>query len=177
MEASVEKADAIAQDQAGAPTMAPAADRVFLVLVDDSEEMRVALRFACQRAKSTGGRVALLHVQEPAEFMHWLGVETLMKEESRAEGEALLQKLAADVLRRTGMQAILYFREGDKPQAVAELLEEDEAISILVIAASTSSEGPGPVLSYLTGKGLERLKTPITIVPGGLSDEEIDAIT
>ena len=165
MEANVEKADAIAQDQTGAPTMAPAADRVFLVLVDDSEEMRVALR------------VALLHVQEPAEFMHWLGVETLMKEESRAEGEALLQKLAADVLRRTGMQAILYFREGDRPQAVAELLEEDEAISILVIAASTSSEGPGPVVSYFTGKGLERLKTPITIVPGGLSDEEIDAIT
>lgn len=155
----------------------PVPDRVFLVLVDDSEEMRVALHFACQRAKRTNGRVALLHVQEPAEFMHWMGVESRMREESRAEGEALVQKLAAEVLRNTGQHAILYLREGERAQCVFDLLQEDEAISILVIAASTSAQGPGPVVSYLTGKGLPSLKTPITIVPGGLSDAEIDAIT
>lgn len=167
----------VVEEAKPASASTPVSDRVFLVLVDDSEEMPVALRFACQRAKQTNGRVALLYVQEPAEFMHWMGVESRMREESRAEGEALVQKLAADVLRSTGQHAILYLREGERAQSVFDLLQEDDAISILVIAASTSAQGPGPVVSYLTGKGLPSLKTPITIVPGGLSDAEIDAIT
>lgn len=151
--------------------------RVFLVLVDESEEMHVALRFACKRARNTGGRVALLHVLAQAEFGHWLGVEALMKQEMRDEGEALLQKYAAEVNRVTGKPAIMLVREGDQAQEVAQLLREDSTVSILVLAASTSAEGPGPVVSQLTGKGLSELRTPITIVPGGLSDEEIDAIT
>ena len=155
----------------------PDTNRVFLVLVDESEEMRVALRFASLRAKNTGGRVALLHVLAPAEFVHWLGVEAIMKQEIRDEGEALLQKYAAEVNRVTGKPAIMIMREGDQANQVAQLLREDRSISILVLAASTSAEGPGPVVSHLTSKGLGELRTPITIVPGGLSDEEIDAIT
>ena len=155
----------------------PDANRVFLVLVDESEEMHVALRFASLRAKKTGGRVALLHVLAPAEFVHWLGVEALMKQEIRDEGEALLQKYAAEVNRVTGKPAIMLMREGDQANQVAQLLREDRSISVLVLAASTSAEGPGPVVSHLTGKGLDDLRTPVTIVPGGLTDEEIDAIT
>ena len=161
----------------GGATGPAGAERVFLVVVDESEEMPVALKFACKRAKTTGGRVALLHVVQPTEFVHWLGVETLMREESREQGEALLQKYAAEVNRSTGQQAILFVREGDEAQEVASLLQEDKTISILVLAASTSSEGPGPVVSHLTGKELSNLRIPITIVPGCLSDEELDAIT
>ena len=152
-------------------------NRVFLVLADESEEMHVALRFACLRAKNTGGRVALLHVLAPAEFVHWLGVEAIMKQEIRDQGEALLQKYAAEVNRVTGKPAIMIMREGDQANQVAQLLREDRTISILVLAASTSAEGPGPVVSQLTGRGLGELRTPITIVPGGLTEEEIDAIT
>ncbi|WP_425407178.1 universal stress protein [Hwanghaeella sp.] len=169
-------------DNAGRPSSgggngAPGPERVFLVVVDESEEMPVALKFACKRAKKTGGRVALLHVVQPTEFVHWLGVETLMREESREQGEALLQKYAAEVNRSTGEPAILIVREGDEAQQVAAVLKEDKTISILVLAASTSSEGPGPVVSHLTGKELSNLRIPITIVPGCLSDDELDAIT
>ena len=152
-------------------------NRVFLVLVDESDEMHVALRFACLRAKNTGGRVALLHVLAPAEFVHWLGVEAIMKQEIRDQGEALLQKYAGEVTRVTGKPAIMIMREGDQAAQVAQLLREDRTISILVLAASTSAEGPGPVISHLTGRGLDELRTPITVVPGGLTEEEIDAIT
>ena len=38
-------------------------ERVFLVVVDESPEMRNALRYACRRAKRTGGRVAMLFQQ------------------------------------------------------------------------------------------------------------------
>lgn len=169
--------DSDSRPASGGGNGTPGSDRVFLVVVDESEEMPVALKFACKRAKKTGGRVALLHVVQPTEFVHWLGVETLMREENREQGEALLQKYAAEVNRSTGQPAIMLVREGDEATEVANLLQEDKTISILVLAASTSSEGPGPVVSHLTGKELSNLRIPITIVPGCLSDEELDAIT
>ncbi|MEN8196983.1 MAG: universal stress protein, partial [Pseudomonadota bacterium] len=73
------------------------ANRTFLVVIDDSEEMQVALHFASRRAMRTGGRVALLYVQQPAEFQHWMAVGDLMREEAREEAEGLMQKLSAEV--------------------------------------------------------------------------------
>ena len=60
-------------------------ERVFLVVVDDSEELSVALRYAARRAQHTGGRVALLYVIEPSDLQQWMAVETLMREERRAK--------------------------------------------------------------------------------------------
>lgn len=153
-----------------------AGPRIFLVVVDNSTEMRVALRFACTRALHTGGRVALLHVVEPAEFQHWLGVGNLMQQESREEGEALLQRCAAEVMRLTGTPAIYYMRDGEYAEQLFKLIEEDGNISIVVLAASDGQEGPGPIISHITSKGMQTLRIPITIVPGSLTDETIAAI-
>ena len=152
-------------------------DRVFLVVVDDSEEMRVALHFACRRAMHTGGRVALLYVQEPADFQHWAAVGDLMREEARDEAEGLMQKLSAEVQQWAGSFPVLYLREGDRREELEKLLEEEPSVSVLVLGANTGAKGPGPLVSYLAGKGASRLHVPITIVPGSLSDEEIIALT
>ena len=155
---------------------AQALDRVFLVVVDDSEEMRVALRFASRRAEHTGGRVALLHVIEPADFQHWMSVGDLMREEARSEGEQLLQKLAAQVNDLTGTLPILHVREGARGEALMTLIEEEPSISILVLGANVGPRGPGPLVSSLTGKLMGKLRVPVTIVPGNLNDETIDSI-
>ena len=152
-------------------------DRVFLVVVDDSEEMPVALRFASRRAQHTGGRVALLYVVEPADFQHWMAVGDLMREEARSEGEQLLQKLAAQVNELTGSMPILHVREGDRRDELLKLIDEEPRISILVLAASTEQRGPGPLVSALTGKLLGRLRIPMTIVPGSLAEDDIDSIS
>ncbi len=152
-------------------------DRVFLVVVDETEEMNVALRFACRRARHTGGRVALLYVIEPAEFQHWMAVEDLMREEARSEGEQLLQKLAAQVNDLVGSIPILYVREGKVRDELFKLLEEEPRVSILVLGANPGSRGPGPLVSALTGKMIGKLRIPVTVVPGNLSDDEIDMIS
>src|SRR5262245_56791697 len=69
------------------PSPPKSSGRVFLVIVDESPELKVALRYACVRAKKTGGRVALLYVIEPADFQEWVGVGELMREEARQEAE------------------------------------------------------------------------------------------
>ena len=152
-------------------------DRVFLVVVDETEEMKVALRFACRRARHTGGRVALLFVIEPAEFQHWMAVEDLMREEARSEGEQLLQKLAARVNELVGSIPILYVREGKVRDELFKLLDEEPRVSILVLGANPGSRGPGPLVSALTGKMIGKLRIPVTVVPGNLGDEEIDLIS
>ncbi|MDJ0946219.1 MAG: universal stress protein [Kiloniellales bacterium] len=150
--------------------------RVFLVVVDQSEEMQVALRFAARRAQHTGGRVAMLHVIEPADFQHWMTVGDLMREEARSEAEQLLQRLATRVNELTGQLPILYLREGDRRDELLKLIDEEPSIQILVLAANVEQGGPGPLVSALTGRFLSRLRIPMTIVPGNLSDEDIDSI-
>jgi len=155
---------------------ATAATRIFLVVVDDSEEMRVALRYAALRARHTGGRVALLYVIEPSDLQQWMAVETLMREERREQAEVLLQKLSAEVSDLCGAVPIVHIREGRRRDELVALLEEEPSISILVLAAGTGPEGPGPLVTQLVGKMSGRMRVPITVVPGSLSDEQIAAL-
>jgi nucleotide-binding universal stress UspA family protein len=147
--------------------------RVFLVIIDDSPELRVAINFACLRAKKTGGRVALLHVMQNEDIRQFIGVSEVMREESRQEAEALVHKMAAQVQTLSGAMPVLYFREGNPSDELLKLITEEPTISILVLGASTGPKGPGPLVSALTGKLVSRMRIPITIVPGSLSDEEI----
>ncbi len=152
-------------------------DRIFLVVVDDSPEMQAALRFACGRARRTGGRVGLLRVFEPADFQHWAAVGNLMREESRADAERLLMELAAKVCEQHGQVPVFFVKEGDTRDALLELIEDEPNIRILVLAAAAGSKGPGPLITFLTKKVIGRLRIPVTIVPGSLTDEQIDALT
>jgi nucleotide-binding universal stress UspA family protein len=153
-------------------------DRVFLVVVDDSAERAVALKYAALRARKGGGRVALLRVIEPEGITEWAGVGAMMKEERREEAEKLLSGLAAQVNEITGGMPILLIREGEPRDELLALLEEDPRISILVLAsAAVGGGGPGPLIAALTGRYASRVRVPLTIVPGALGDKELDRIT
>jgi nucleotide-binding universal stress UspA family protein len=152
-------------------------ERVFLVVIDESEEMRVALRYAARRAAATGGRVALFTSIEPTDFGHWQAVAELHEEESREAAEAMMNRYAQQVEGLCGRKPIIHIWHGPPRDSLLKLLEEDPRISVLVLAAGTSGKGPGPLISALMSKEYHRLTVPVTIVPGDLSDEELDAIT
>jgi nucleotide-binding universal stress UspA family protein len=164
-------------ETAAEKTAAARRDRVFLIVVDDSEEREVALKYACLRARNGGGRVALLRVIEPAPMIEWAGVGVLMAEERREEAEKLLSGLGAQVQEITGGLPIVLIREGEPRDELLALLEEDPRISILVLASAAGSGGPGPLISALTGRYASRVRVPMTIVPGGLDDKELDRVT
>lgn len=159
------------------PLEETANQRVFLVVVDESEELQSALHYAARRAAHTGGRIALLHVIEPSELQHWVSIENLAREERREEAELLLQRLCEEVAPIAGTMPIVYIREGRRRDELLALIAEEPSISILVLAAGTGPEGPGPLIAYLTGKPAARLRIPITIVPGSLSPEQLDALS
>ncbi len=151
--------------------------RVFLVVVDETEELQIAVHYAARRAAHTGGRVALLYVIEPSELQTWIAIENLASEERREEAEQLMQRLCEEILPIAGSMPIVYIREGPRRDELLALSNEDPSISILVLAAATGPEGPGPLISYLTGKPAARLRIPITIVPGSLTMEQLDAVS
>jgi nucleotide-binding universal stress UspA family protein len=157
------------------PESAPS--RVFLVVVDETPEHRIAVRYAARRAAHTGGRLAMLYVVEPAELQQFLAIEELAREERREAAEELLQQLCTEIAPIAGGMPIVYIREGRPRDELLALINEEPTISILVLAAGTGPEGPGPLISYLTGKPAARLRIPITIVPGGLTTDELDALS
>jgi nucleotide-binding universal stress UspA family protein len=147
--------------------------RKFLVVVDKTEECRVAVRFASRRAKHTGGRVTLLCVAQPADFQQWRGVESIMRAEAREEAERLIYAAAKEVNELSGIVCELVIDESRPTEALLELIKSDKDISILVLASSTAKEGPGPLVSMFAS-GVQAI--PVTIVPGNLSDAAIDAL-
>lgn len=151
-------------------------ERVFLVVVDESPEMRKALHYACRRAKRTGGRVALLYVMPPPEAQQWGAVAELMHQEARQQAEEIVARHAEVAATLTGQTPAIHIRQGKSRDEVLKLLAEDRSISVLVLGSSSTGEGPGPLVTAFAGKSSGQLRIPLTIVPGGLSDAEIDAI-
>lgn len=157
--------------------MAPA--RKFLVIADGSEQSRTAAYFAARRARNTGAKVAVLAVaQTKAGFEHWLGVGETMRAEALETAEADLESLAEDIEGVTEERPEVILKEGDLLAELRGLVERDAEIAILVLGAAANAADPGHLVSALArGKGLfgER-HIPVTVVPGGLSKDDIKAL-
>ena len=100
-----------------------------------------------------------------------------MREEAREEAEEMLNVVASVVQKRTGKMPALYIREGTVRDELVKLIEEENEISLLVLGAASGTEGPGPLVTHLVEKMTGKLRIPVTIVPGNLTEDEIKAIT
>jgi hypothetical protein len=106
----------------------------------------------------------------------WAAVERAMQEEARAEAERLLHEHARIVNEITGAMPELVIREGQAADALLAVIKEDPAISILILGAGTGKEGPGPLVSRVAGPAGTHYPIPVTIVPGSLTDDQVDAL-
>jgi hypothetical protein len=150
--------------------------RKFLAIVDDTPESTRALLFAGLRAVHTNGAVVLLYIITPSEFTQWVGVENIMRAEAMEAAEVALGKAADFVRDKTGIEPQVVIREGGRSEAIVGLIEDDEDIAILVLAAGTDKEGPGPLVTALASSAAATFPVPITIVPGNLDDESVASV-
>lgn len=150
--------------------------RKFLVVLDDSTECLNAMRFAALRANHTGGGVEVLAVIPPEEFNHWIGVGDIMREEARERIEVHFEVFAKWMRDKQGVDPELVIREGEAVPQILAQIKDDPEIGVLVLGAGTGSKGPGPLVSALT-KSAGTLPIPITIVPGDMSKEKLEAVT
>ena len=150
--------------------------RKFLVVLDDSRECLNAMRYAAMRAAKTGGGVEILAIIPPEEFQHWMGVADIMRAEARERIEVHFEVFAKWMRDRQGVNPHLIIREGDAVPELMAQIRDDPEIGILVLGAGTGKSGPGPLVSQLS-KSAGTLPIPITVVPGSLSKEQLEAIT
>ena len=145
----------------------------FLVIVDDSKELNVAIRFAAKRAQSTKGGVILLNVIEQFDPQQWQSIEDIILQEAREKAQEKLQKWSKVINELTDIVPELIIKEGITSEKIIETLEEDNAIRFLVLAAAEADQ-PGPLVSLLAGQKSGKLPVPIVIIPQGLSEDVID---
>ncbi len=150
--------------------------RSFLVVVDDTPESRVAMRFAALRAAHVGGRVILLHALPATEFMQWGGVQDLIEAEAKAAADALLAGVADELFVLSGQRPGMIVREGEATAAVLETVAADPSIRALVLGAAPGS-APGPLVSFFAGERAGALPCLVMIVPGGLDDVRLAELT
>ncbi|MCA0042679.1 universal stress protein [Celeribacter litoreus] len=150
--------------------------RKFLVILDDSRECLNAMRFAAMRAAKTGGGVTILSIIPPEEFNHWIGVADLMREETRDRIVAHYEVFAKWMRDRQNVDPDLVIREGEAVHEILAQIKEDPEIGVLVLGAGTEKSGPGPLVSAMT-KQAGFLPIPMTLVPGEMSKERLEAVT
>ena len=150
--------------------------RKFLVVLDDSRECLNAMRFAAMRAAHTGGGVAILSIIPPDDFNHWIGVGEVMREEARERIHAHFEVFAKWMRDKQGIDPELVIREGEAVTEIIAQIKEDAEIGVLVLGAGTDKKGPGPLVTQMS-RSAGSLPIPITVVPGDLSKEKLEAIT
>ncbi len=149
----------------------------YLVVVDDSPECDRAIYYAARRVSRIGVDMIMLRVIDIEDRnQQWLGVADIMRAEAYEEANEALDRAAGRANGIAGLTPDRVIREGSWIEQLLKLIEEDEDIAILILAAGTAKEGPGPLVSAIARTAGE-FPIPVAIVPGHLSDEELDALS
>lgn len=150
--------------------------RIYLVVVDDSAEARVALRFAARRAAKTSGRVEVLGIVEPQDFVQFGGVQAAIEEEQRLRIQGVVSSAIGEILDESGVEAKIVVQQGDPARTVRDYLDGRDEVAALVLGAAASGD-PGPLVGHFTGHDAGSLPTPVMIIPGSLSDDRLEALS
>ncbi len=150
--------------------------RIYLVVIDESSESEIALRFAARRAVKTGGGVEILALIPPTEFVEWGGVQAPIEEEARLHAEGLVAGAAGTLLEESGLRPSITVRQGDGPKIIREMIASNKDIAALVLGAAASG-APGPLVSHFAGPDAGALPIPLMIIPGSLDREAIDRLS
>ena len=149
--------------------------RVYLVVIDETQEAHSALRFAARRAADTGGAVHLLALVPKQDFSAFGAVQATIEEEAHDRAEVLANSAAGELISESGLVPQISVRVGDAKAVIDEYLAEHTEVAALVLGAAAEGN-PGPLVTHFSAVA-GQLPCPLFIVPGGLSEEEIDRIS
>lgn len=150
--------------------------RTYLVVVDDSPEARVALRFAARRAAKTNGRIEVLGIVEPQDFVQFGGVQAAIEEEQRLRIEGVVSASIGEILDESGIEANVIIQQGEAVKAVRDYVGERMEVAALVLGAAPGGN-PGPLVANFCGTDAGKLPCPVMLIPGSLSDERLEQLS
>jgi nucleotide-binding universal stress UspA family protein len=149
--------------------------RTYLVVIDETPEAEVALRFAARRAAKTGGSVQILALIPPVEFVGLSGVQATMEEEARQHAEALVAGAAGMLSEEQGIHPSILVEAGEPVHLIRKAIADNPNVAALVLGAAANG-APGPLVSHFAGEA-GMLPCPVMIVPGGLDHDALDRLS
>ena len=148
----------------------------FLVVIDDSKELKNAIHFAAQRAKNTDGALSMLYVVNHAINAQWSKVEHLIEQEETSEAKKICRNWAQFIKNKFNIDTEIIIKLGNRKDEILKLLKEDKNIRFLVLATSGDGENPGPIINSLLSSKMKDLSIPIVLVPGSMDEKDINLI-
>ncbi|MXO83591.1 universal stress protein [Altererythrobacter aestiaquae] len=149
--------------------------RTYLVIMDETDEARKALRFASRRALTTGGNVHILALVAKQNFSAFGAVQATIEEEARDRAEVLASSAAGNLFSESGKMPTISVKTGEGQAVIKDYLGEHPEVAALVLGAAAEGQ-PGPLISHFSAHS-GSLPCPLYIVPGSFSNEEIDRLT
>lgn len=150
--------------------------RIYLVVVDETPEAGIAMRFAARRAVKTGGGVEILTVIPPQEFIAFGGVQATIEEEALLHAQGIVAGAAGALIEESGLRPSITVRQGDAPKIIREIIAANPDIAALVLGAAATG-APGDLVSHFAGTDAGALPVPVMIIPGSLNREAIDRLS
>ena len=148
--------------------------RTYLVVMDETDEAKQALRFASLRAQKTDGSVHILALVPQQTFNAFCGVQATIEQEARERAEVMANSAAGNIFGEMGKMPTIAVRPGPPADVIRKYIEEHGNIAALVLATSAEG-GSGPLVTHFAGHA-GHLPCPLYLVPGGLSRERIDEL-
>jgi len=148
----------------------------YLVCVDGRDESRIAVQLACMKSNARGTRVCLLHVIAPTDFQTLGTVADRMREERKAEGQALLDNLVEEAFSTYGVRPDILLREGGAGDEILAAAFEDADINMIAIGVAQEHSGRGKLAAWLAGQLGSKLFVPLLMIPGNLTDQQLQSL-
>ena len=148
--------------------------RIYLVVMDETEEAKTALRFAALRAVKTGGSVHILALVPQQTFNAFGGVQATIEQEARERAEVMANSAAGNIFGEMGKMPVITVKPGPAVEVVRQYLVENEEVAALVLGVGLDG-GPGPLVSHFSARANE-LPCPLYLIPGSLTRDRMDVL-
>ncbi len=147
---------------------------IFLAVFDGTDECKSAVRYAARRAQLNNANLLIVATVDTAEFTYWLSVNSKMIDNIEKESKEMLKVLSKEIQSYSNVECSYIIEHGSKLDVVKRLIDEDETISLLVLASNKKDKNPGVLVETISGEGYS---IPVVVLPGNLNDDSIDKLS
>ena len=148
--------------------------RVYLVIMDDTDEARKALRFASRRALATDGRVHILALVSKQNFNAFGSVQATIEQEARDRAEVMASSAAGNLFSESDKMPTITVKIGEGQAVIKDYLGQHPEVAALVLGAAADGS-PGPLVTDFAAHS-GSLACPLYVVPGSFTNEQIDEL-
>ena len=147
---------------------------IFLAVFDGTDECKSAVRYAARRAQLNNANLLIVATVDTAEFTYWLSVNSKMIDNIEKESKEMLKVLSKEIQSYSNVECSYIIEHGSKLDVIKRLIDEDETISLLVLASNKKDKNPGVLVETISGDGYS---IPVVVLPGNLNDDSIDKLS